>query len=75
MQMGRYIRSQAVLGLDPATESDKYKNSMTFQEFINGRYLPYIKMHKKSWRHDEKVINYYLRKLWGNHKLSDITKP
>lgn len=73
-QRGRYIRSQAVLGLDPAAEIDKIKNSMTFKEFIADRYLPYIKLHKKSWRHDEKVINYYLFKLWGTYKLNDISK-
>ncbi len=72
-QRGRYIRSQTVLGLDPAAEADKLKNAVTFQEFIADRYLPYIKLHKKSWRHDEKVINYYLFKIWGSQKMNDIS--
>jgi integrase len=73
-QKARYLRSQAVMGVDPNAEIERYKQSPTFKEFVEDSYLPHIMMHKRSWQQDEKLIGNMLIDLWGKMKMQDIDR-
>lgn len=73
-QKARYLRSQAVMGVDPNAEIEKYKQSPTFKEFVEDSYLPHVMMHKRSWQQDEKLIHKMLIDLWGKMKMPDIER-
>lgn len=73
-QKARHLRSQSVMGYDPVAEQERYKNSPTFQEFIEKQYLPYVKIHKRSWDQDQKMIQLRLIGLWGKIKMPDIVR-
>lgn len=73
-QKARHLRSQSVMGYDPVAEQERYKNSPTFQEFIEKQYLPYVMIHKRSWDQDQKMIQLRLIGLWGKIKMPDIVR-
>lgn len=71
-QKAKQMRSQTTMGFDPRDEVEKYRNAPTFREFIRDKYLPYIKVHKRSWQQDEKMLDLRIIPLWGNRKISEI---
>ncbi|TWI62260.1 site-specific recombinase XerD [Desulfobotulus alkaliphilus] len=70
----REIRSQTALGYDPAAMMEKKKQEMTFGDFAEDKYIPHVKLYKRSWEQDEKVIDRVLLPLWEYAKLSAITR-
>jgi integrase len=69
-----YLRGQIALGQDPAAIRDELKKVPTFKEFCEERYLPYIKMYKRSWSTDESLLRNHLYPRFGNKYLDEITK-
>jgi integrase len=45
-----------------------------FKEFIENRYLPHVKVYKRSWDQDEQMIHRHIMPLWGQAKLTEITR-
>ena len=72
-QAARKIRSIAAKGFDPNGEAQKHKNAPTFRQFVSEKYIPHVKIYKRSWMRDEAMINKHMMGLWGNAKLSEIT--
>jgi integrase len=70
----RQIRTATVMGFDPNAEVLKYREMPTFKEFTDKQYLPHVKVHKRSWQLDEKMIAKYLLPIWGRAKLSEIAR-
>lgn len=70
----KQIRSQTIMGYDPREQVEKNRNMPSFKQFVEDKYIPYIKVHKRSWEFDEKLINQRIMPLWGNMKLSEITR-
>jgi integrase len=70
----RQIRTATVMGFDPNAEVLKYREMPTFKEFTDKQYLPHVKMYKRSWRQDEKMIANHLLPVWGQAKLSEIVR-
>ena len=68
------IRSQTLMGFDPREEFEKYRNETTFKEFIQEQYLPYVKVHKRSWEQDQSMLDLRILSLWGSKKISEITR-
>ncbi len=73
-QKARQIRSQTAMGFDPRDEAEKNRNTPTFKEFIRDQYIPYIQVHKRSWDQDSKMLELRVLPLWGNMKMSEITR-
>lgn len=70
----KQIRSQTTMGFDPREEVEKYRNAPTFREFVREKYLPFVKVHKRSWQQDENMLELRILPLWGNRKISEITR-
>jgi integrase len=69
----RKLRSEVELGVaDPAEEKRKKKIVPTLEEFYTDRYLPYVKVYKKSWVSDASIFKNHLLPLFGNHHLDQI---
>lgn len=73
-QRAKQIRSQITMGFDPRAELEKHRNIPTFKEFIKDHYLPYVQVRKRSWDLDEKMLELRILPLWGNKKISEITR-
>ena len=78
---GTYTRKQALsmcgmvaIGKDPIAEKRRERLYMqTFGEHFHEYLERYSKLHKKSWRYDEREVNKFLSK-WFNRRLIDIRK-
>ena len=67
-------RSATLMGYDPNAQEDKNREMPTLKEFINTRYLPHVKVYKRSWKMDEAMIERQILPRWGNARLSGITR-
>ncbi len=72
--MARQVRSEIAKGFDPHELARKLREVPTFKVFVESRYLPHVKVYKRSWRQDEKMIANHLLPVWGQAKLSEIAR-
>ena len=72
--MARSLKSQSVVGFDPHQTQNKLKAVPTFRDFVQTKYIPYIKTYKRSWEYDQTMIDQRLMRLWGTKKLNEISK-
>jgi integrase len=72
--MAKQIRASMSNGFDPGDVTRKQREMPTFDEFVKDRYLPHVKVYKRSWERDEQMIANHLLPLWGLSKLSEITE-
>ena len=70
----RKIRSQTAMGYDPCAMIDKRKQTPTFKEFVEDQYIPYVKVYKRSWELDDKILARHIMPLWKNAKISEINR-
>lgn len=68
------LRSQVALGRDPAQEKALLREVPTLAEFVEERYLPYVKGYKRSWKLDESLLRNHLLPKFGNRYLDQIKK-
>ena len=47
---------------------------MTLDTFWTDHYLPFAKLHKRSWQRDEQLYRLWLQQRYGAYKLSDILR-
>lgn len=72
-KQARIIKDQIADGLDPIAEKRKSLGDLTLGEHFNSYMELYSKIHKKSWKQDEREIPKYLSH-WFDRKLIDITR-
>jgi integrase len=68
------LLGQIASGINPQNEKRKLRHDLTLGEFFDQYMERHSKVHKKSWKYDEREIPRFL-KVWFHRKLSDITKP
>ena len=68
------IRSRTAGGFDPNESLEQRRKTPTFKEFIDEKYIPHVKVYKRSWKQDEEVIDRRIISLWGKMKISEITR-
>lgn len=69
-----HLRGQLALGQDPAAIRDELKKIPTFGDFINERYMPFIKGYKRSWSTDASLLKNHLLPRFANCYLNEITR-
>lgn len=67
-------RAQIALGEDPLQKKQAAREVPTFGEFIEQRYLPFVKGYKKSWNSDVSYLNNQILPVLGKKHLDEITK-
>jgi hypothetical protein len=70
----RQVRSSITNGFDPREQARKLKKVPLFSEFVENRYLPHVKVYKRSWEQDEQMIHRHIMPLWSQAKLTEITR-
>ncbi|MCK4712869.1 MAG: tyrosine-type recombinase/integrase [Marinosulfonomonas sp.] len=60
-------------GSNPQKDKRAIRDEMTFGELFNEYLEKYSKVHKRSWKYDEREINKFLPR-WFKRKISSITK-
>jgi integrase len=55
-------------------EQKAVPGEMTLHVFWTDHYLPYAKLHKRSWQRDEQLYRIRIRPRFGDCKLSEITR-
>ncbi len=51
------LKAEIALGADPRAEEKARKAVITFDEFFNDHYLPYVKPRKRSWERDSELYH------------------
>lgn len=67
-------RLQLAIGNDPKAQRKVAAETPTFAEFIEQRYLPFVKGYKKSWKSDVSYLNNQILPAVGKKYLDEITK-
>jgi len=73
-EAARQVRSGITNGFDPREQARKLKEVPLFSEFVENRYLPHVKVYKRSWIMDEQMIERHIMPLWSQAKLTEITR-
>lgn len=73
-RMARIIKGQVAEGLDPLAEKRKdLSNQLTLGEHFKEYLEMYSKVHKKSWKYDEREIPRFLSH-WFKRRMCDISR-
>jgi integrase len=61
-------------GSDPRAEVKRKKQIPTFETFIQDRYIPYVKVRKRSWETDVSLLKNRILPAFGKYSLDQITR-
>lgn len=73
-QKAQEVKSKVVLGENPAEDKRIARQVPTLNAFIQQRYLPFVKVHKRSWSTDECLLRNHVSPYLGHLPLDKITK-
>ncbi|WP_295624051.1 site-specific integrase [uncultured Nitrosomonas sp.] len=62
------------LGADPRGEEKARLAVLTYAEFFEQHYLPYVMPRKRSWDRDEELYRLRIKAVFGNKRLNQITR-
>jgi len=68
------MRQLLLEGGDPAVERHRFADVPTLAELVDQRYLPYVKLHKRSWATDECVLRLHLLPVFGAYRIHHIQR-
>jgi integrase len=68
------MKAMVTEGGDPKVERHRFRDTPTFAALVQDRYLPYVKMRKRSWATDECMLRLHLLPHFGDFKLNRITR-
>jgi len=67
-------KAEIALGSDPRGEEKARKAVITFTEFFELHYLPFVTSRKRSWKRDEELFRLRIKGVFGNKRLNEITR-
>jgi integrase len=70
----KQVKAAIMLGADPRVDKRKRRGIPTFNDFVQERYLPYVKVRKRSWETDASFLKNYLVPVFGDQPLDTITR-
>ena len=68
------MRQLLLEGGDPAVERHRFADVPTLADMVHERYLPYAKLHKRSWATDECVLRLHLLPVFGAYRIHRIQR-
>ena len=68
------LKATIQLGADPRGEEKARKEVITFTEFFELHYLPYVTPRKRSWKRDEELFRLRIKGVLGSKRLNEITR-
>jgi integrase len=70
----RELLHEAAMGHDPASEKQVNREAPTFGEVATQYIELYAKAHKRSWKEDQRILDYDLLPKWKNVKAHEIKR-
>lgn len=67
-------KAEIALGADPRKAEKARKEVLTFTEFFEAHYLPYVKPRKRSWKRDDELFRLRIKEVLGHKRLNQITR-
>ncbi len=67
-------KAEIALGADPRGEHKARKAVITYADFFNDHYLPYVTPRKRSWKRDEELYRLRIDAAFGTKRLNEITR-
>jgi len=68
------IRSRVVLGEDPSAEKRTKRMVPTIAEFCRDRYMPFVRVDKRSWKSDDSYLRCHVLPRFGTYHLDKINQ-
>ena len=68
------MRQMVGEGGDPMVERHRFRDVPTLAELVEERYMPYVKMRKRSWETDECMLRLHLLPHFGEFRLNRVTR-
>jgi integrase len=68
------MKKMVTEGGDPKAENHRFKDVPTFGEFFHERFLPFVKVRKRSWQTDEVLARHHLLPAFEALRLNRITR-
>nr|WP_281721133.1 site-specific integrase [Nitrosomonas nitrosa] len=69
LKQAKILKAEIALGRNPTKQV-----VMSYTEFFEQHYLPYVKLRKRSWNRDEELYRLRIRHVFGNKYLDQITR-
>ncbi|NBQ68865.1 MAG: DUF4102 domain-containing protein [Nitrosomonadaceae bacterium] len=73
-KQARTLKAEIALGSDPRAEEKARLAVLTFAEFFEQHYLPYVTPRKRSWGRDEELYRLRIKAVFGHKRLNQITR-
>ena len=68
------LRAEIALGANPRAYVKAEKSVITFDNFFNDHYLPYVKPRKRSWDRDEELYRLRIKTAFGSKRLNQVSR-
>lgn len=68
------LKAEIALGADPRGEEKVKKATLTYAEFFDTQYLPYVQPRKRSWAKDAEMYRLRIGAVFGSQRLDQITR-
>lgn len=68
------LKAEIALGADPRGEQKKQKAVLTYSEFFEDHFLPFVKLRLRSWDSYESIYRVHLKAEYGHIPLNRITR-
>ncbi len=73
-EMAKTLLGKIVAGGDPLGEKQEERESTTFKELASAYLEQHSKIHKKTWREDERRMRDHLLPVFGKKRAKDVTR-
>ena len=70
----RELKAERAKALQSMPTGQQVYAELNLETFVQEHYLPYAKVHKRSWKRDEQAYRMRVRERFGNVRLCDITR-
>ena len=67
-------KAEIALGSDPRGEEKARKLVITFTDFFEQNYLPFVTSRKRSWKRDEELFRLRIKGVFGSKRLNEISR-
>ena len=73
-KQAKTLKAEIALGSDPRAEEKARQAVLTFAEFFEQHYLPYVTPRKRSWGRDEELYRLRIKAIFGHKRFNQITR-
>lgn len=67
-------KAEIALGSDPRGEEKARKSVITYTDFFEQHYLPFVTSRKRSWKRDEELFRLRIKGVFGSKRLNEISR-